>query len=84
MDFRDILRLARRPWRTIAAMFVLALVIAGAWSFTVTPVHHSTSRVFISTDVSDSNDAHLIDKLDLDMTPSVGLDELHRRRGGGR
>lgn len=59
MDFKDILRLARRRWRTIAAMFVLALVVAGGYSFAATPVYHSTSRVFISTDVSDSQDAYL-------------------------
>ncbi len=59
MDFKDILRLARRRWRTIVGMFVVALAVAGAYSLTATPIYHSQSRVFISTDVSDSQDAYL-------------------------
>ncbi|MGN6252677.1 MAG: polysaccharide biosynthesis tyrosine autokinase [Marmoricola sp.] len=57
MDFKDLLRLARRRWKTIASLFVLALAAAAALSLSQTPIYHSTARIFISTDVSNSTDA---------------------------
>ncbi len=57
MDFKDLMRTARRRWKTIVALFLVALVAAGAYSFLVTPQYESTARVFISTDVEDSSEA---------------------------
>lgn len=57
MDFNELLRLLRRRWKSIAAMFVLAVALSAALSFTATPTYHSTARIFISTDVSNSADA---------------------------
>lgn len=57
MDFKDLLRTARRRWKTIIALFLIALVAAGAYSFLVTPKYESHARVFISTDVEDSSEA---------------------------
>ncbi|QIX25503.1 polysaccharide biosynthesis tyrosine autokinase [Nocardioides sp. JQ2195] len=57
MDFKDLLRTARRRWKTIVALLLIALVAAGAYSFLVTPKYESNARVFISTDVEDSSEA---------------------------
>ena len=53
MDFKDLIRLARRRWKTIVSVFALAIIVSGGLSFTATPVYQSQSKVFISTDVSD-------------------------------
>ncbi|WP_310962214.1 tyrosine-protein kinase domain-containing protein [Nocardioides terrisoli] len=58
MDFKEILRLARRRWKTVVSMVALALITAAAISFTATPIYHSTAKVFISTDVSNSSEAY--------------------------
>ncbi len=55
MDFKDLLRLVGRRWKTIAAMFCLGVIAAAAFTFSQTPMYHSTARVFISTD--DTNPA---------------------------
>jgi len=55
VDFKDLLRLVGRRWKTIAAMFGLGVVAAAAFTFSQTPMYHSTARVFISTD--DTNPA---------------------------
>ena len=54
MDFKELVRMARRRWKTIVAMFLLGLVGSAAISLTTTPVYHSTARVFVSTDVNSS------------------------------
>jgi receptor protein-tyrosine kinase len=54
VDFKELVRMARRRWKTIVAMFVLGLVGSAVISFTTTPTYHSTARVFVSTDVSSS------------------------------
>ncbi|KRF20979.1 hypothetical protein ASG90_00750 [Nocardioides sp. Soil797] len=51
------MRTARRRWKTIVALLLIALVAAGAYSFLVTPKYESHARVFISTDVEDSSEA---------------------------
>ncbi|MGH3414197.1 MAG: polysaccharide biosynthesis tyrosine autokinase [Marmoricola sp.] len=58
MDFKELLRLARHRWKTIATFFVLGILAAAVYSFMATPIYHSTSRVFISTDVSNSAEAY--------------------------
>ena len=57
MNFTEVLALARRRWTSILAMVVLALVVGSALTFTATPVYHSTARVFISTDSSNTAEA---------------------------
>ena len=49
MDFKELVRLARRRWKTIAAIFVLALAASTALTVTSTPVYHSTARIYIAT-----------------------------------
>lgn len=52
MDFKDLLRTARRRWLTIALLFILGLLGAGAYTYSQTPQYQSTARVFISTNTS--------------------------------
>jgi receptor protein-tyrosine kinase len=52
VDFKELVRMARRRWKTIAAMFLLGVIGSALISFSTTPTYHSTARVFISTDVS--------------------------------
>lgn len=58
MDFKDLVRLVQRRWKSIASMFALAVIAASAVTFTTTPTYHSNARVFISTDTSDANQAY--------------------------
>jgi receptor protein-tyrosine kinase len=53
VDFKDLVRLARRRWKSIVSVFALALIASAAYSFTSTPIYQSQAKVFISTDVSD-------------------------------
>lgn len=54
MDFKELVRMARRRWKTIVAMFLLGVLSSALISLTTTPTYHSTARVFVSTDVSSS------------------------------
>lgn len=58
MDFKEILRILRRRWRLIVAVLAIA-TIAGALTTLASPkVYQSNARLFISTDVSNTNDAY--------------------------
>lgn len=59
MDFKDLLQVARRRWKTIVAFFAVGTLGAVAYCVLATPVYHSTARVFISTDTSNASDAYL-------------------------
>lgn len=50
MDFKNLMRVARRRWRSIAAMFLLALSVSFAFSLTTTPVYESQTRIYITAD----------------------------------
>jgi receptor protein-tyrosine kinase len=52
VDFKELVRMARRRWRTIVAMFLLGVVGSGLISLTTTPTYHSTARVFVSNNAS--------------------------------
>ena len=58
MDLKDLVRTARRRWLTIAAFVVLALLAAGVISAKATPEYSSQARVFISNDITSSQDAY--------------------------
>lgn len=49
MEFKDLLRTARRRWKTIVAFFLLAVVGTVVLSFATTPTYHSTARIFVAT-----------------------------------
>jgi receptor protein-tyrosine kinase len=59
VDFKDLLQMARRRWRTIAAFFALGIIASAAYCSLATPVYHSTARVFISNDSTSASDAYL-------------------------
>ena len=52
MDFKELLRVARRRWLTIVVFFLLALLAAGALTYSQTPQYQSKARIFIATDSS--------------------------------
>jgi capsular exopolysaccharide synthesis family protein len=52
VDFKELLRMAQRRWLTIVVFFLLALVAAGAITYTMTPQYESESRIYVSTEVS--------------------------------
>lgn len=57
MDFKDLLRVARRRWRVIVGVLALAIIAAAAISLATKPQYQSTASIAISTDVSNSQDA---------------------------
>jgi len=58
VDFKELVRLARRRWKTVVIMTLLGVVIGGAISFIATPKYSSTAKLFISTDVGSSAEAY--------------------------
>lgn len=58
MDFKDLYRVMRRRWRTIAAFFLLALVASAALSAATPRTYESTAKIFISVDTGDSANAY--------------------------
>lgn len=57
MDFKDLLRITRRRWKTIVAILALAMIGSAALSLAAKPTYQSTSSVAISTDISNATDA---------------------------
>lgn len=55
MDFKNLMRIARRRWRSIAAMFLLAVSASLALSITTTPVYESQTRIYITADSTSSS-----------------------------
>lgn len=59
MDFKDLLRVARRRWLTMVIFTLIGLAGSAAITFTQTPMYESTTRIFVATDRSDNlNDAY--------------------------
>lgn len=58
MDFEELLRILRRRWRGIVAMFALAVIASAVMSLTATKIYQSSARLFISTDVTTTTDAY--------------------------
>jgi receptor protein-tyrosine kinase len=58
VDFKELLKVARRRWLTIAAMLAVALAGSLALSLTATPEYSSSARIFISADISNTADAY--------------------------
>lgn len=58
MDFKELFRIIRRRWKSIAAVFVLALLVSGAVSYATPKEYESTSKVFISADTKNLSDAY--------------------------
>ncbi|RJS45416.1 polysaccharide biosynthesis tyrosine autokinase [Nocardioides cavernaquae] len=58
MDLRDYLRILRRHWLLIALCFAAALVVSGLVTSRMIPQYSSSSRIFISTNNSSSDQAY--------------------------
>lgn len=52
MDFKTLFRILRRRWKTIVAMFVLALVVSGVITALTPRVYQSTAKIFVAPDTS--------------------------------
>jgi capsular polysaccharide biosynthesis protein len=50
VDFKELFRILRRRWKTIAAMFLLAVVISGVISAATPKRYESTASVFVTAD----------------------------------
>jgi receptor protein-tyrosine kinase len=50
VDFKELFRMLRRRWKTIAAMFLLAVVISGVISAVTPKRYESTASVFVTAD----------------------------------
>jgi receptor protein-tyrosine kinase len=55
VDFKELLRIAQRRLLTVVVFVLLALLGAGALTYTETPQYQSKARIFISTDTSGSS-----------------------------
>ena len=58
MDIKDLVRLLRRRWGTIAIVFAIAVIGTAVLSTLTTPTYHSKAKVFISNDISDAQQAY--------------------------
>lgn len=52
MDFKTLFRILRRRWKSIAAMFVLALVVSGVITSLTPRAYQSTAKIFVAPDTS--------------------------------
>lgn len=59
MDFKNLMRVARRRWKTITAMLILALGVSAALSLTTTPEYESKSRIYITANSRGATDTTL-------------------------
>lgn len=59
MDFKNLMRVARRRWKTIAVMLTLALCVSAALSLTTEPQYESKAKLYISADTKGSGNDSL-------------------------
>ncbi|GAA3828148.1 polysaccharide biosynthesis tyrosine autokinase [Nocardioides panacisoli] len=58
MDLKQFLQVMRRRWRSVIAMIVVAVAVAGAAIYIQTPQYESKARVFLSVDFTNLTDAY--------------------------
>ena len=58
MELQDYWRTIRRRWGLVVGCLVLVIAVAAIWTWTVTPLYSSTTRIFVSTSQSDENSAY--------------------------
>ena len=58
MELRDYWNTIRRRWVSVAVCFLLALAVAGAITWQMTPQYESRAQLFISTSESDTSTAY--------------------------
>ncbi|MCP3420929.1 polysaccharide biosynthesis tyrosine autokinase [Nocardioides pinisoli] len=58
MELQDYWRTVRRRWRLVLGSVLVVLAVAAVWTWTVTPLYSSTTRIFVSTSQTDENSAY--------------------------
>ena len=58
MELQDYWRTVRRRWRLVLGSVLVVLAVAGVWTWTVTPMYASETRIFVSTSQADENSAY--------------------------
>ncbi len=58
MELQDYWRTLRRRWGLVMGCMGLVIVLAAIWTWSVTPLYSSTTRIFVSTSQSDENSAY--------------------------
>ncbi|MGH3369641.1 MAG: YveK family protein [Nocardioidaceae bacterium] len=58
MELRDYLRIMRRRWKLIVSCVVVAVGVAAAVTFNMTPQYASTASLFVSTTPTSSTEAY--------------------------
>jgi capsular exopolysaccharide synthesis family protein len=58
VDLKQFLHVLRRRWRSVVAIPVLALIVAGVVSWLMTPEYESKSKVFLTVDTRNAEDAY--------------------------
>ena len=58
MELQDYWRTVRRRWRLVLGSVLVVLAVAGVWTWSVTPLYSSTTRLFVSTSQTDESSAY--------------------------
>jgi receptor protein-tyrosine kinase len=58
VDLKQFLQVMRRRWRSVVAMIVVAVAVAGGAIYLQTPQYESKARVFLSVDFTNLTDAY--------------------------
>ena len=58
MELQDYWRTIRRRWRLVLGSVLVVLAIAAVWTWSVTPLYSSSTRLFVSTSQTDENSAY--------------------------
>jgi capsular exopolysaccharide synthesis family protein len=58
VELQDYWRTIRRRWIMVVGTTVTLIAIAAIWTFSVTPIYSSTTRLFVSTSQADENSAY--------------------------
>jgi len=58
VDFKQFLLVLRRRWRSVAAVFLVAVAIAAGISYAITPKYQSSAKVFLAVDASNATDSY--------------------------
>ena len=58
MELQDYWRTVRRRWMLVLGTVVVVMGLAAIYTFSVTPLYSSTTRLFVSTSQADENSAY--------------------------
>jgi capsular exopolysaccharide synthesis family protein len=58
VNLEDFIRVTRQRWKTVASIFLLAVVISGGLSLLATPQYTSTARLWVTVDTANASDVY--------------------------